>query len=213
MDIKGQIDQIISKFEALPPSRKNILLVISPLLIIGLAVYFVAMPSFQEKGRLEEDIGKQMGEIGVLQKKSAGLPELLAENKRLEDKLKQLQMQLPEEKEVSGLLKQVSELGVKSGLLVVSWKPRPRTVHPSNEVYEIPVDVSMRGPYHMFGQFFSNVTGLSRIVNISNITMSVGDQKMFARGMVGLNVNFSAITYSLLPEQEKKALMKKGQNK
>ncbi len=213
MDIKLNMTQILSKLEALPSSRRNMLLVIPPFIIIAVIVYFFAMPGFQEKGRLVEETGKQMDQIGSLQKKSARLPVLQAENKRLEDKLAALQMQLPEEKEVSGLLRQVSELGIKSGLQVVSWKPRARNVYPGNEVYEIPVDVEMIGPYHMFGQFFSNITGLNRIVNISNISMKVGDQKLFSRGTVGLNVSFAAVTYSVIPEQEKKELLKKGQKK
>ncbi len=213
MDIKAGIDQIHSKLEAVSPSRKNMLLIIPPLLVILLAGYFFGMPAFHEKRIMEEEISKQMSEIGTLQKKSARLPVLQAENRRLEDKLKELQFQLPVEKEVSGLLRQVSELGVKSGLQVVSWKPRDKTVHAGNEVYDIPVDVEMRGTYHMFRQFFSNITGLNRIVNITNITMKFGDQKMIPRGVAGLNVGFVAITYSLIPEREKKELLKKGQKK
>src|SRR5208283_5116051 len=101
-------------------------------------------------------------------------------------------------REVSGLLKQVSDLGVKSGLQVVTWRPGIKSIHPGNDVYEIPVNVEMRGSYHYFGQFFSNITGINRIVNISNITLSTGDAKMFPRGMTGLNVGFTATTYSLI---------------
>jgi type IV pilus assembly protein PilO len=213
MDIKTTLAQMGSKLEALPPLKQNLLLVIPPILIIAVIVYFVVLPGLDEKKALEEDIGKQMVEIGVLQKNSSALPALRAENKRLRDKLVELQKQLPEEREVSGLLKQVSELGVKSGLQVVSWRPGVRSVHASNEVYEIPVNVEMRGSYHQFGQFFSNITALSRIVNISNITMRPGDPKIFPHGMTGLNVSFAAITYSLIPEKEKKELQPKDQKK
>jgi type IV pilus assembly protein PilO len=213
MDIKATLAQIGSKLEALPPLQKNLLLVIPPILIIALIVYFLVMPAMEEATTLEGEIGKQMGEIGVLQKNSASLTVLRAENKQLIDKLMDLQRQLPEEKEVSGLLKQVSELGVKSGLQVISWRPGAKSIHSSNEVYVIPVDVEMRGSYHQFGQFFSNITALSRIVNISNITMRLGEQKTFPRGMTGLNVNLAAITYSLIPEKEKKELQKKAQKK
>lgn len=213
MDIKADFGQMRSKLEDLTPLRKNLLLFIPPLLILALAVYFLIVPSLREKKALEEEIGKQAGEIGALQKNAAALPVLRAENKRLNDKLNDLLLQLPEEKEVSGLLRQVSELGIRSGLQVVSWKPGARSVHPSNEVYVIPVDVEMRGSYHQFGHFFSNITALSRIVNISNITMRTGDPKMFSRGVAGLNVSFVATTYSLIPEKEKEALQKKAGKK
>jgi len=213
MDIKGTLGSISSKIEALPPVKKNMLLVIPPILIFALMFYFLIMPALEERGTLNEELLKQTEQIGVLQKNSSKLAELQAENKLLSDKLTVLQMQLPEEREVSGLLKQVSDLGVKSGLQVVSWRPGVKSIHPSNDVYEIPVNVEMRGAYHEFGQFFANITAVKRIVNISNITMRTGDSKRFPRGMTGLNVSFTLTTYSLIPEKEREELRKKGQKK
>jgi len=213
VDIKVNISQMVSKLEGLTPLNKNLALFIPPVLILALAIYFLFIPLLHDKKALVEEIGKEAVEIGALQKSAAALPALRIENKRLGDKLKELQQQLPEEKEISGLLKQVSELGIKSGLNVASWKPGARSVHPSNEVYIIPVDVQMRGSYHQFGHFFSNITALDRIVNISNITMNIGDPKMFPRGVAGLNVSFAAITYSLIPEKEKEALKKQAVKK
>ncbi len=213
MDIKATLGGINLKLEALPPLKKNMALAVPPILIIALTVYFLVMPVLEERGTLTEEIGKQTAQIGDLQKNSSKLPALQAENKLLSDKLMVLQMQLPEEWEVSGLLKQVSDLGVKSGLQVVSWTPVAKSVHPSNEVYTIPVNVEMRGAYHMFGKFAANVTAINRIVNISNITMRVGDPKMFPKGMTGLNISFTLTTYSLIPEKEREALQKKGQKK
>ena len=209
MDLKATLGRISSKVEALPPFKKNMLLVIPPILIIALSVYFLVMPAFEERETLTEEVDKQTEQIGALQKNSSKLLELQAENKRLSDKLMVLQMQLPEEWEVSDLLKQVSDLGVKSGLHIFSWRPGIKSVHPSNEVYEIPVSVEMRGAYHEFGKFFANITAINRIVNISNITMRVGDPKTFPRGMTGLNVSFTLTTYSLIPEKEREELRKK----
>src|SRR5208283_386616 len=197
MDIQAVLAQTGSKLEALSPRNKNLLLTLPPVLIIALTIHLIILPAMDEKRTLEEARGKRMSEIGILQKNSAALPQLQAENKLLSDQLTELQMQLPEEEEVSGLLRQVSELGVKSGLQVASWKPGARSVHPSKNIYVIPVEVEMRGTYQQFCRFFSDVTALNRIVNIENITMRPGDPKLYSRGVVGLNVSFSAITYSL----------------
>ncbi len=185
----------------LSPLKKNLLLALPPVIIIALFTFLFIMPALEERKALNEEIGKQKTEIASLERSSSRLPALKAENKRLEDRLSELQLQLPEEKEVSGLLKQVSELGIKSGLQVVSWRPGTRGVHPSKEVYEIPVEVVMRGTYHKFGQFFSNITTLNRIVNIFNISMRPGS--------FGLDVSFTSTTYSQIPEKEKKELQKK----
>ncbi len=90
------------------------------------------------------------------------------------------------------------------------WKPKDKVVHSSKEIYEIPVDVEMRGDYHRFGQFFSNITGLNRIVNIANI--SIKGQKV-QRGLEILQVNFNAMTYSMIPETELKELGQKEKKK
>lgn len=205
MEMKLKID-----IAALPPLQKNLLLVLPALAIAGLFIYFLIMPALDEKKVLTSEVEKQKEEIATLQKDAAKLPTLIAESKRLESKLSDLQLQLPEEKEVSGLLRQVSELGIKSGIQIASWRPQGRNIHPSNEIYEIPVAVEMRGSYHLFGQFFSNITKLKRIVNILNISMRVGTQKKGEAGTT-LNVTFTSMTYSQIPEQERKELQKKAE--
>ncbi|MCL4456391.1 MAG: type 4a pilus biogenesis protein PilO [Nitrospirae bacterium] len=197
----------------LPPAKKKLLLVMPPLVIIFVFVYFLIMPAIEEKGKLSAEVDKQNKEIQAAHQSAGRLPALIAENEKLKAKLMELQVQLPEEKEVSGLLKQVSELGIKSGLQIILWKPKERVVHPSREIYEINVDVQMRGNYHRFGQFFSNVTKLSRIVNISNINIRTMEQKQQRGAGSILNVSFNATTYSLIPEKERKELEKAEKEK
>lgn len=184
--------------DSLTPLKRNLLLILPPVGIIILFVFLLIKPSLDERKGLIEEIEKQKSEMAALEKDAAKLPQLKAENKKLEGRLVELQTRLPEEKEVSGLLKQVSELGINSGLKVIIWRPGGRNMHPSREVYEIPVEVIMRGTYHKFGQFFSNITGLSRIVNVFNINMKQS-------GLVQ-DVNFTAMTYSKISEQERKEI-------
>ncbi|HAK87777.1 MAG: hypothetical protein A2077_06725 [Nitrospirae bacterium GWC2_46_6] len=197
----------------LPPAKKKLLLVLPPLVIIFVFVYFLIMPAIEEKGKLSAEVEKQNKEIQAAQQSAGRLPALMAENEKLTAKLMEVQVQLPEEKEVSGLLKQVSELGIKSGLQILLWKPKEKVVHPSREIYEINVDVQMRGNYHRFGQFFSNVTKLNRIVNISNINIRMVEQKQQRGAGSVLNVGFNAVTYSLIPEKERKELEKAAKEK
>ncbi len=196
--------------ENLTPVQKKLLLIVPPLIIVGLAVVFIVMPSLEKIDALSAEVQKQNNDIRIAQQTAGKLSTLVAENERLKARLSELRLQLPEEKEVSGLLKQVSELGVTSGLQVMLWKPKDKVVHSSKEIYEIPVDVEMRGDYHRFGQFFSNITGLNRIVNIANI--SIKGQKV-QRGLEILQVNFNAMTYSMIPETELKELGQKEKKK
>ncbi|MBT9139293.1 MAG: hypothetical protein DDT31_01877 [Syntrophomonadaceae bacterium] len=196
--------------ENISPSKKKLLLVLPALLTTVLFAVFFIMPAVEELDKLSLEVDKQNKEIQTAQKNAEKLPVLMAENERLKSKLFELQLQLPEEREVSGLLRQGSELGIKSGLQIVLWKPKDKTIHPSNEVYEIPVEVEMRGNYHRFGQFFSNITKLGRVVNGSNINGKTTEQKQ--KGAM-LNAGFTAMTYSFIPEKERLELEKAAKEK
>ncbi|MCC6347743.1 MAG: type 4a pilus biogenesis protein PilO [Nitrospirales bacterium] len=198
--------------ELLTPTQRILLLALPPVLIVALSVSFLIMPLLDERTKLKAEVDRQRDEIASLRQNAVRLPALISRNKLLTNRLLALQMQLPEEKEVSGLLKQVSELGIKSGLQVVLWKPKERSVHASKEVYEIPVEVEMRGTYHHFGEFFSSVTKMSRVVNLANITMKGGDPKS-TRDASLLQAGFNAVTYALIPESERRELERKEKEK
>jgi type IV pilus assembly protein PilO len=157
------------------------------------------LPKNKEIKALESKIQAQENEIAKSQAKAEKLTELIAENQRLRNRLNELKEQLPEEKEVSDLLKQVSDLGIASGLRILLWKPEQRVTHLSGIVYEIPVKVELSGSYHNLGYFFSSLTRLNRIVNISDIKL--GDPKP-AKDSTVLKVTFAATTFSAIPEEE-----------
>jgi type IV pilus assembly protein PilO len=194
--------------ETMTPAKKKLLLVLPPLIVIALFLVLLIMPLLEERRVLSAEVEKQNNEIQIAQRSAAKLPALMAENERLQSKLLELQIRLPEEREVSRLLRQVSEQGRKAGLQVILWRPGEKKVHVSGEVYEIPVDVEMKGGYHKFGRFFSKLTRFDRVVNISNINMRMAQQEENQRGVTDLTVSFAAITYSLIPEEERKEMEK-----
>lgn len=198
--------------ETLSPLKKKLLIALPAIAIIAIFMTLFIMPALEEKSKLDAEVKKQNDEINLLKIHTGRLPALVAENEKLQRRLLELQLQLPEEKEVSDLLKQVSLLGVRSGLHVMAWKPKSKTVHQSKEVFEIPVDVEMRGEFHNFGQFFSSLTKLNRIVNLNDINFKFIDPKI-QKGPKGLEVRFVTTTYSLLTEQEKKQTQEKEQEK
>ena len=197
------------------PLYAKILIASLPVLIIIIAVYLIFIsPARKEIKALEVKIAAQENEIAKNQVKAEKLPELTFENERLRKKLNALKEQLPEEKEVTTLLKQVSDLCIRSGLKVSLWKPEQKKTHPSGIVYEIPVKVELSGSYHSLGYFFSSLTKLSRIVNISDIKLS--DPKP-EKGSAVVKIAFIATTFSSVPEEEiakqKEEKLEKGKGK
>lgn len=194
--------------EGLSPTKRRLLLILPPLLITLLFIFNFIMPAYEERAKLVSEVEKQRNDIALAKQKTMRLPALIAENQRLKKNLMELQNQLPEEKEVSLLLGQVSELTIKTGMHVVLWRPKERLVHPSKEVYEIPVDVEVRGSYHQLGRLFSSLTKISRIVNLTSMEVKPADAKYQGKGMTVLHTNFVVKTYSLISENEKKELEK-----
>src|SRR4030042_2613731 len=182
------------------PSYVKVILSVIPALIIALVIIFLFLiPKQKEIKSLEQKISAQENEMAKDQAKAAKLPELTLENEKLRMRLNELKLQLPEEKEVSTLLQQVSELCIGSGLKIGLWKPEQRKTHASGIVYEIPVKVDLSGSYHRLGYFFSSLTKLNRIVNISDIKIS--DPKPEKDNALD-KISFTAITFSVVPEEE-----------
>ncbi len=183
----------------LPPYAKIIVAFIPSVILALVVVIFFIMPKQKEIRTLNGKIDDQNNQIAVSQAKGARLNVLIKENEQLLQRLNELKEQLPEEKEISNLLKQVSDICIDSGLDMKSWRPGQRVKHPSGIVYEIPVSVAVTGTYHDFGKFLSNLTKLNRIVNVKNIQM--GSPHMVG-GSDMLQISFTASTFSAIPEGE-----------
>ena len=182
------------------PMYVKVILALAPgVIIAALVIFLFIVPKNKEIKALDLKIAAQENEIAKDQAKADKLPQLTFENERLRNRLNELKQQLPEEKEVSTLLKQVSDLCIRSGMKVGLWRPEQRKTHTSGIVYEIPVRVELSGTYHNLGYFFSSLTKFNRIVNISDIRLS--DPKP-EKGISTEKITFVATTFSAVPEEE-----------
>ena len=183
------------------PKGARIAIAVAPAVIIAiLFVVLVYMPKTKEVKMLNADISKQENEIAKNKTKAAKLDILKIENDKLTKKLKELQEKLPEEEGVSTLIQQLSEMAVKADIDILTWKPEAKKAHPSGIVEEIPFSLTLAGTYHNLGSFFSSLTRLNRIVNVSDIQL--GDPKV-RKEEAALNITVKAITFSAVKEKGK----------
>jgi type IV pilus assembly protein PilO len=76
---------------------------------------------------------------------------------------------LPEENEVSSLLRQVTAAGTQSGIDFKLFKPEAAI---AREFYtDNPVSVRIQGGYHQTGVFLSRLANLDRIINVERLRM------------------------------------------
>lgn len=121
--------------------------------------------------------------------------------------------QLPNRQEMDALITDVNQAGLGRGLQFELFKPQGETV---SEFYaETPISVKVTGGYHDIAAFVSDVSKLSRIVTLQNISMEPAKDGV-------LNMDATVKTYRYLDEEEliarkqaaeKEAADKKGKSK
>ena len=190
-------------WESLSKRNKILLMTLPSLLFIAIFISVYLLQSIETINKLKaerEGLNEEIQRANMIVNK---YEELKILNVELQKKMEFLKSLLPKETEVSDVLKKVSEMGLQKGLIVTSWKPKDKKIHSSNEIYEIPVEVGMLGKYHTFGIFFADITKIERILNIKKMELKRGD-----KDPTMLNANIVAVTYSLIPEEEKKKVKK-----
>lgn len=125
-----------------------------------------------KQSALKKEISKEQGLKAVYKEKAFQVANLDALRKQMEDveeKFSELKKQLPTEKEVPGLLDDITNLGTDSGLDIGSIKLAAES---KKEFYiELPININVSGSYHQLGQFVSGIAGLPRIVTLHDYTI------------------------------------------
>jgi len=158
-------------FKAVPANQKIALLM---LLVIGIGAgfyYLVEEPESQKIQVVTAEVEKLDQEIAASKEKIkhlAKFKQLIAE---LEIQLARNQEQLPPESEAVTVLKQLSDLGTRTGLTLRFWRPGARQEDPSKLFVKLPADVEMVGGYHTLALFFDRINKLPRIINVNKIRM------------------------------------------
>lgn len=115
--------------------------------------------------------------------------------------------QLPAGTEVPGLLEDITNTGLGSGLDIDSIRPKPEI---SKEFYvELPIDITVKGNYHDLAAFVSGVAGLPRIVTLHDFKID-SSKKKNDLGVGILSMNVSAKTYRYSGDTEKPKKKRKG---
>ena len=175
------------------PLDKKIKIAIAVLMIIAPVALFYFLyfqSSSKEIVRLEANRDKLQDEIQDLREKERNKPQLMAQVAKIEEEFETAAQMLPKQKEIPKLLKDISALGRNAGLDFLTFVPRPDI--PKDFYSEVPVDITVRGPYHSMGFFLDQVSKLDRIVSVSNINLTNPKRE---QGEMLLNSQCQLVTY------------------
>jgi type IV pilus assembly protein PilO len=182
-------------FANIPKKQLYILLGVFGAGIIGVYVYFLMMPLWEQKDKLGAELQKLQSDLAQKRSIAANRPKLEAEIKALEKQLAVALVKLPEEKDIPKLLTQINTLGQQNGLEFQLFRPGP----PVRKGFyaEVPIDVRVEGQFHNLGGFLDRVSKLERIVTVSDIKIAplAAQQQASGRTMVA---DLKATTYTFL---------------
>jgi type IV pilus assembly protein PilO len=156
-----------------PGAVKGIILALL-VVLIGVLGYVLFITEKRDRLRAEASTEKELRtdyEAKAFQ--AANLEELRAQRDELEKTFGELVSQLPSDTEVPGLIEDITDTAIASGLAIESIVlEEERTA----EYYiELPITIKVAGSYHDLGSFVSGVSNLSRIVTLHDFTIGGKD--------------------------------------
>ena len=194
---------MLDRILALPTNQRLLLyggVVVLLAVLYGLLFYAPRSKVIEDK---QQRIAALQSEQAKLQSQLRNWGKTKEEISEVEGRFNQAKAQLPEEKEIPELLKQVSNLGRESGLEVLLFRQKAEAFR---DLYaEVPVEMSVRGGYHQIALFFDKVRHLDRIVNISDTNMK---NPQLVGGQAQVDATFAATTYLFLNEEERERIAK-----
>ncbi|MDB9752151.1 type 4a pilus biogenesis protein PilO [Gammaproteobacteria bacterium] len=148
---------------------------------------------------LEKKETEQIGILKVKQKKAANLNALIEQMEEMEQTFGNMVRQLPNKTEVAGLLIDISQTGLSSGLNFKLFEPNAET--PKEFYAELPISISVVGNYHQFGEFISGIASLPRIVTTHDVSIKTTKDDA-VDGIPLLVMTAIAKTYRALEEED-----------
>lgn len=191
------MDPQVEKILKLPTKQKILFFVFVMVLEAAVLIWFLYRPVYKEHENLKGELSKLQNEIEEKNRIVANLPRLQQEYDQLNRELALALTELPNSKEIPSLLTSITTLGKSAGLDFLSFKPKPEI---SKDFYaEVPVDITVAGSFYSVANFFSAVSNLPRIVNITNVAFT--DVKT-VNNRILTKVNCLATTFRFLDKKE-----------
>jgi type IV pilus assembly protein PilO len=164
---------------------------------IGAGFYFLVyenqMPRLEQAQREEIELKSSFEQK---QKKAANFDAYRVQLAEIETSFGTMLRQLPGQTEIPNLLVDISQTGLGAGLQEELFQPDSEI---QKDFYaEKPIKIRLKGSYHEFGRFVSDIAALPRIVTLHDIEIL---QQNNATSMDALILNVTAKTYRYLEDE------------
>lgn len=125
------------------------------------------------------------------------LPQFRKEVATEQAQLDRLRVVLPEERDVSDLLRRVQAMATQSNLTILGFTPQTIT---SRETHaEWPIGLRLAGTYHDLAGFLERVSKFPRVINVKGITIRANDKEPNSASTI--TAECTATTFVLTQQQ------------
>ena len=153
-----------------PAPVKNFVIIMAYVIVLAIGIYFDTLDQLNVIDSAKNRETTLKNEFETKQKKTSNLQEYQNQLSQIEDSLAEMIRQMPTEEELAGLLVDISQTGLASGLQFKLFKPDSPIL---KDFYsELPINIQVIGKYQELGLFVSGLASLSRIVTLHNITIT-----------------------------------------
>ncbi|MBS0197433.1 MAG: type 4a pilus biogenesis protein PilO [Planctomycetes bacterium] len=160
-------------------------------IVVGMPVasyFLVFKPQNKAIAAAKKEVDHKAGLLAKLREETARNADLARANEEIQRSVKTIEARLPSGKELDGLVRQVSDLAVASGLqppAMKSAKPVPAALY-----MEQPIEMEVLGNFVGFFTFLAHIEKLPRITRIHDLKISG-----MARDDVELKAEFTLSIY------------------
>jgi type IV pilus assembly protein PilO len=203
VDLNSVFEGAVSQFRGLNPNEPGQWPVLPKLFTwIILAAAVVVVGWFLLLSSANDDLDAERAKEPTLKtdyraklSQAVNLPELRKQKLQVEEYVTQLEKQLPGKAEMDALLSDINTAGLGRGLQFELFKPGQVVV--KDYYAELPISIKVTGRYHDIGAFAADVSNLSRIVTLHNMSITSGKDLS-----TPLAMEATARTYRYLDQSE-----------
>lgn len=184
---------IKDKFKKMNPKVPPVILVVVSLLVSAGIVWQLAMPKANDKAALETEYATIQTELESSKVMARNKQKFKEKVEQLDAELKSAQEKLPTTEQMEKLLSNINALTKSSGLKLNNWNIGKPLTDPLKLYTETTVTCDVSGSYHSLGKFMAGIDGMTRLVTVTDMSMSSAKLKKYD---MEIPTKFTLIAYS-----------------
>ncbi|MEN8223563.1 MAG: type 4a pilus biogenesis protein PilO [Acidobacteriota bacterium] len=159
-------------------------------ILFGFFYYLHYGPTSETIDGIESDLEDVENKIRIAERQEGKLKQLKEEIANYEATLEELKLILPEESEVSQIIKKIQSIISSARLKIGKFAEQKKS---AKKVYiEVPYTITLEGTYHNLGVFFDQLSRLQKIFTVNNLNINPIKKKI---SDYSIRANFNASTY------------------